>query len=119
MSEREKKFTINIMLVFVVGMILGSVLIFIIGLLNNNFFPKRIPTEIILTKSPLQITYKGNDRIDVVEMVKDAKDFPFVNYKFNENLNVKIQTEESISNRVDQKIDFKESSINSNGAKND
>ena len=99
-----------------IALIVGSVILGITGLLNNNFYPKRVPTEIILTKSPLQVTYKGNNNVDVIDLVKQSKDFPFVDYKFNEKLKVTIDTTDaqSASNefKTDVKTDIKESTHN-------
>ena len=99
-------------------MIIGITIIAIIGLLNNNFFPKKVPTEIVLTKSPLQITYKGNTKVDVVGLVNEAKDFPFVEYKFNPSLNVKIETSDSQNADTSIKTETTESISNVSNIEN-
>ena len=87
--------------------IIGSVILGVVGLLNNNFFPKKVPTEIVLTKSPLQVTYKGNNQVDVIELVNKAKFFPFVDYKFNKKLKISIRTEDNQNSDSKSNTNFK------------
>jgi len=98
----------KIILWTILGVIIGSVVIMVVGLIHDNFFPRKIPTEIILTKSPLQVTFKGNNKVDVIQLVKDAKDFPFEDYKFNNKTEVKIENIDTSSNTANTKIDLQE-----------
>jgi len=112
MSEQQKKITQSAVLLVLLASILAATLIAVVGLLNGNFFPKKVPTEVEITKSPFRIVYKGENKIGVNEIIKDIKEIPFVDYKFNSENYIKIETQDVVTNASDTKLDISEKSEN-------
>ena len=74
--------------------VIGLVLVFITGLINGNFFPVK-KTKIVLTKSPFQLIYSGDNNESIYNIVKEVKDIEFHDYRFNDALDVRIDTRDT------------------------
>jgi len=93
--------------------IVGVTILGIVGLINGNFFPKIQLNQIQITKSPLQIVYKGQSKENIIDIVKEIKDIPFKPYQFNSSTKFIINNEETITKSNTNKVDLS-SEINSN-----
>jgi len=74
---------------------LGLIIIIITGLLNQNFFPVPKENQIMITKSPIQIVYRGKSTEKIIDIVKELNKIPFEKYEFNPETEIHIVSEDS------------------------
>jgi len=74
----------------IVILVLGAILIGMVGLINGNFLPIQKETQIMITKSPTQIIYRGPSKENIITVIKELKDIPYAPYIFNTNTEVHI-----------------------------
>lgn len=90
----------------IVILTLGFVIALIVGIVRGNFFPPHIPTKLQITKSPLQVIYTGENDVKLLEVVKEVKEIPFFNYKFNEKTTVNVNTEDVNTHSTHDKVEI-------------
>ena len=74
----------------IVLMTIGTIILLAIGLLNGNLLATQAETQIMITKSPTQIIYKGPSEEHIVSVLQEIKDIPFSEYSFNTQTRVLI-----------------------------